>query len=333
MTVNKILSVLFLGLLFINSSISFGVSFGHLRNFRCTFANSLLKDFFNLYDEIVITKLISFYLYTGDINTPENVNLTLNGTYIARTFNSSKPTRMIIHGFWNSHNSQINKALKPLYIDNFDVNLIIVSYSIISRDSCYKIARNRVGVMGRRIAMFLDNILGDDEWQWENLVIVGHSLGAHTAGVTGRSVKKGRVGTIVGLDPAYPGFENSANNPNRLSRDDAEYVECIHTNGDALGIMDPICGSDFYPNFGIKQPGCLVLISDLCSHSRAWQFFAESLTNVFIANECESLDEIRNRTFCNGTEVLMGGDEFSDKRNLTGIYFLETNDKSPFSLN
>jgi hypothetical protein len=181
MKCKKFLVILILGFFCINSSECFGVSFGHIRNFRCTFANSLLKDFFNLYDEIIIEKIISFYLYTEDTQTSEFIN-SANGTYISKTFNSSNPTRMIIHGFWNSHNSQINRALKPLYVDNFDVNLIIVSYSVISKDSCYKIARNRVGVMGRRIARFLDDILGDDEWQWENLVIVGHSLGAHTAG-------------------------------------------------------------------------------------------------------------------------------------------------------
>lgn len=182
MCYKKIFAIFIFGFFCINSQVeSFGVSFGHIRNFRCTFANSLLKDFYNLYDEIIIEKIISFYLYTEDIKTSEFINST-NGTYISQTFNSSNPTRMIIHGFWNSHNSQINRALKPLYVDNFDVNLIIVSYSAISKDSCYKIARNRVGVMGRRIARFLDDILGDDEWQWENLVIVGHSLGAHTAG-------------------------------------------------------------------------------------------------------------------------------------------------------
>jgi hypothetical protein len=90
--------------------------------------------------------------------------------------------RVIIHGFWNSYNSKINKAMKKVYMTDYDVNLIIVNYSKISRDTCYKIVRSRVGLLGRKIAEFLDEILGDDEWQWSNLVIVGHSLGSHTAG-------------------------------------------------------------------------------------------------------------------------------------------------------
>lgn len=168
--------------IFLHTSDSFGVSFGHIRNFRCTFANNgWVKDFLNFYDEILVPKSTSFYIYTNEHEQPE-VAKTINQTYVSNTFNSSKPTRVIIHGFWNSHNSQINKVLQPIYANNFDVNLIVVSYTIIARDSCYKIARNRIGVIGRRVAMFLDDVIGDDASQWENLVIVGHSLGAHAAG-------------------------------------------------------------------------------------------------------------------------------------------------------
>ena len=69
-------------------------------------------------------------------------------------------------------------------------------------------------------------------------------------------MKKGRVATIVALDPAGPGFENS-DVKNRLRKDDADYVECIHSNGETLGLFEPICSVDFYPNFGFKQPGKL----------------------------------------------------------------------------
>lgn len=89
---------------------------------------------------------------------------------------------MIVHGFWNSHNSRINKAMKEAFLNDYDVNLIIVNYSRVSRDTCYKIARSRVGLLGRKIAEFLDSVFDDDEWQWQNLVVVGHSLGCHTAG-------------------------------------------------------------------------------------------------------------------------------------------------------
>jgi pancreatic triacylglycerol lipase len=60
-------------------------------------------------------------------------------------------------------------------------------------------------------------------------------LEAHVAGMTGKNVRGGRIGTIVGLDPAGPLF--SVNNPSqRLASGDAIYVEAIHTNGRANGI-------------------------------------------------------------------------------------------------
>lgn len=155
--------------------------------------------------------------------------------------------------------------------------------------------------------------------------------------VAGRSVKRGRVRTIVALDMAGPGFEISAKNPNRLRREDADYVECIHTNGNSLGLFSPVCSVDIYPNYGLKQPGCtpasfMPLISDLCSHSRAWEFYAESLTSQFTAYQCQSMDKMK-RDECNGTDIVMGGDDFEEKRNLTGMFYLDTNEKSPFAIN
>lgn len=147
--------------------------------------------------------------------------------------------------------------------------------------------------------------------------------------VVGRSVTRGRVAAIFALDPAGPGFKKFSEN--RLRRGDADYVECLHTNGEFLGLMAPFCTVDFYPNFGLQQPGCKNVMKDLCSHSRAWKLFAESLRTNFTSYECENMDQIRKRTPCNGREILMGGDDFEAKRNTSGIYYLETNDSAPFS--
>lgn len=56
--------------------------------------------------------------------------------------------------------------------------------------------------------------------------------------------------------PAGPLF--SVNNPNdRIDSTDAEYVEIIHTDTRSFGFGDPIGHTDFYPNGGFGQPGCL----------------------------------------------------------------------------
>lgn len=74
----------------------------------------------------------------------------------------------------------------------------------------------------------------------------------------GKQVTSGRIRVIIGLDPAGALFD--VNDPrDRLDAGDAQYVECIHTNGGlfGLGIGTPICDTDFFPNGGNSQSGCI----------------------------------------------------------------------------
>jgi hypothetical protein len=107
--------------------------------------------------------------------------------------------------------------------------------------------------------------------------IIGHSLGAHTAGFAGARVPG--LGRITGLDPADPCFDKSSPS-GRLDSSDADFVDVIHTNGkytDGMSFlvitgsgMSAACGDvDFYPNGGLFQPGCTELLG--CSHNRAVQ--------------------------------------------------------------
>lgn len=77
-----------------------------------------------------------------------------------------------------------------------------------------------------------------------NLVIVGHSLGAHIAGMAGKKLTTNqKISAIIGLDPAGVLFDVNETNY-RLADSDADYVQVIHTDIDdgrlALGIGQPI---------------------------------------------------------------------------------------------
>lgn len=179
--------------------------------------------------------------------------------------------------------------------------------------------------VGERIAALKDIVPSS------SIHIVGHSLGAHMAGVAARtySSRTGeKIGRITGLDPAQPCF-NKGGRLKGVSSGDAEYVDIIHTNPGVLGLVDAVGDADFFPN-GLNQIplGCT---SSICAHGRAWEYYAESVypgnENNFIATRCISEEHFRNGT-CGTNKVSMG---FAEKpKNLKGNFYLDVNPSAPF---
>jgi len=104
---------------------------------------------------------------------------------------------------------------------------------------------------------------------------VGHSLGGHVCGFTGKTKQ---LDAIVGLDSAGPNFER--NSPHsRLNKGDAKVVYQIHTNSAFKGIKKPIGDYDIYVNGGKNQPGCPTGLMDDsgCSHSTFIMGFMETI--------------------------------------------------------
>ena len=67
---------------------------------------------------------------------------------------------------------------------------------------------------------------------FDNIHLVGHSLGAHVVGFCAKKLQElgvGKIKKITGLDPAFPFFE-LAGVSGRLDKSDAEFVQIIHTN-------------------------------------------------------------------------------------------------------
>jgi len=128
---------------------------------------------------------------------------------------------------------------------------------------------------------------------------------------------------VTGLDPGRPGFENTVPAASRLDPTDADFVDVITTScgiGCTETTPDPPRGTvDFYPNGGLRQPGCgltdpltggtnkflkvkptypgggiiavTLSFTGLCSHCRAYKFYEESIsttTKVFKSYKCTS---------------------------------------------
>lgn len=74
--------------------------------------------------------------------------------------------------------------------------------------------------------------------------VLGHSLGAHAAGHTGKAVTNGRLPVIVAIDPAGPLFA-LANPHDRVDFTDADHVEVLATDTLFLGFEQPIGHGNF----------------------------------------------------------------------------------------
>lgn len=63
----------------------------------------------------------------------------------------------------------------------------------------------------------------------------------------GKKITRGKVGKIIGLDPASPFFKYEKVDE-RIAETDASYVEVIHTCAGTLGMSKPVGIASFYPN-------------------------------------------------------------------------------------
>lgn len=93
--------------------------------------------------------------------------------------------------------------------------------------------------------------------------LLGSSLGAHVVGQAGRRVQQEQsksVDRITGLDPAKPLFYKAGEDANSLTKDDAKFVDIIHTNPACFGAPDKAGHVDIYVKDVIK-PGNQTTVS------------------------------------------------------------------------
>ncbi|XP_065073523.1 pancreatic triacylglycerol lipase-like [Ochlerotatus camptorhynchus] len=275
-----------------------------------------------------------FRLFTrANRNTAGHVIQLGNAGSLGGLWSGGRQTRLIIHGWNNNGGSPVNVQIRNAYLDRADINVITVDWGAGAQNPNYVTARNHINAVGATVGRFVDFLNLSGGLSFNNVYIVGHSLGGHTAGIAGKRVTRGRLHSVIALDPALPLF--SINAPNeRVAPTDANYVEVIHTNGGLLGFDLPIGQADFYPNGGRSQPGCGVDVAGTCAHSRAWEFFAESVrTNPsrFNSVRCANYDQIlNNNCVSSGANRNMGG-EPSNIGIANGVYHLITNGASPFA--
>ncbi|XP_014205770.1 pancreatic triacylglycerol lipase-like [Copidosoma floridanum] len=276
-----------------------------------------------------VEEKVSFHLFTKENMDGEEI--VLNDVSIkSSSFNFSRPTKIITHGYWNQKESNACTMPRDAFLKTRDCNVLVVDWwkmeSISGVPIIYNAACKSVPIVAEYVATMID-FLESHGLNLNDTSLIGHSLGAHLMGIAA-SKTKNRISHIVGLDPAGPIFQDN-NSSERLSPDDATTVLVIHTNVGHCGLSQTIGHYDFYPNGGHKQPGCWM---NHCAHSRSYELYAESIfsRDGFYANWCSSLNfDVEGN--CNNNTVKM--DENLRTQNAKeGIYYLETSDSFPYAL-
>ncbi|XP_017470529.1 PREDICTED: phospholipase A1-like, partial [Rhagoletis zephyria] len=193
----------------------------------------------------------------------------------------------------------------------------------------YAAAVQHVPGVGKQVAGLIDFLYKEGGLSFETLQVIGHSLGAHISGFTGKNVQNGRISQITGLDPALPMFSYD-DSSSRLNQNDADYVESIQTNGGLLGFLKPIGKSAFYPNGGKSQPGCRLDIVGSCAHGRSWMYYAEAVANNnFASVKCEDYEAAVAKS-CGSTYSSVRMAAPSNFVNAFGEFYVPVNNQSPY---
>ncbi|XP_075970514.1 pancreatic lipase-related protein 2-like [Anticarsia gemmatalis] len=264
----------------------------------------------------------AYWLFTR--NNQNNAQVIVHNnvnTIWGSNYQGSRPLKVIVHGWNNNGNTAMNPLITSAFLAVQDCNVIVVDWRALA-NSNYNTAAAGVPSVGQHLGNFLTWLINTAGGNWNQVHLVGFSLGAHVVGNAGRQTGN-RPARITGLDPAGPLW---GGNSNALNANAGQYVEAIHTDGHLLGIFNPVGNADFYPNGGKNpQPGCWV---STCSHGRATELFASSVrTNHFVGRRCGNVWEAELSS-CNGATFNMGNGIVTKRG--SGLYGLLTRNAWPF---
>lgn len=203
---------------------------------------------------------IQFYLFSSDrpINEAPTV---LDAAYpeFPKWANLTKDLKIIVHGYAGNLDFNATKTIRNAYLKKININVIVVDWGKMAELPCYPTAAINTKQAGECTAAMLMNIKGaHKEFNIKNVHGIGFSLGAHVVSFTSNYLKETiglKLKRITGLDPALPFFATNDLNW-KLDRNDADFVDVIHTNAGIYGKIEQCGDVDFYVNGGQNQPGC-----------------------------------------------------------------------------
>ncbi|KAK9310005.1 hypothetical protein QLX08_000488 [Tetragonisca angustula] len=268
---------------------------------------------------------VFFYLYTRN-NTSNYQQLNVNDENTLRNsnFNVSKNTAIYVHGWMSDYLT--GTGVREAILQVCDCNVILLNWATIAHGP-YIWSSDRAGIIAEYVAQMID-FLHAEGMDVSRLTIIGHSLGAHIAGLSSFFAKN-KANFVVGLDPSQPNFLR-AGVGTRLSSGDGNYVQVLHTDAGAAGLNVSVGDIDFWANNGQTQNGCNILDNN-CSHGRALDYYIESVngTTEFIGTACDNYNDFTRGNCANNPTAVMGG--IIPQTNLRGNFYFTTNAGPPYA--
>lgn len=222
---------------------------------------------------------VKLLLYTRE-NVSCGVRMSHTDLSASPQFNTSRPTTFVIHGFRPTGSPPVwISELTQLLLERHDMNLILVDWNRGAANVNYFKAKENTIKAGVNLTALV-KVLQHNGVSLSSIHIIGVSLGAHIAGFIGANFNSS-IGRITALDPAGPLFTGTSPE-HRLDPTDAQFVDALHTDIDALGFRESLGHIDFYANGGTDQPGCPPTVFSggayfKCDHQRSVLLYMESI--------------------------------------------------------
>lgn len=295
---------------------------------------------------------IIFLLYTRDNIDPEILRMDNTMNINSTSFHGYRESKILIHGYFDQVRETIYwmNICKEL-LHHGDYNVIIVDWLKVGTKFYSELIYD-IDSIGKKIANLIQYLKDFGGAKFEDLHLIGHSLGAHIAGSVGNYISN--LGRITGLDPAGSKFQNVPSHLH-LDKSDANFVDVIHTDmaHDALvgfGTTEVIGHADFYPNGGNNQANCGIhnlfklhsfetfIYALTCDHIRVLDYFLQSIrTCSFVGIKCADWKSFK-RGECGdckekGNCAIMGHNADPKQIDLTAeqnIFYLTTSYYPPY---
>jgi len=255
-------------------------------------------------------------------------------SFLDSSWDKTQKTKIVIHGYAEDGSggplANTKKIITAYANAKRPENLVFVDWHKLGRQLNYFDSARNTEKAGLRVAELLVYLKGAGLIQsLDDVHLIGFSLGAHVSAIAAhfaRQVLGETIARISGLDPAGPGFAKIPDEY-RLVKEDAKFVDVIHTN---MGTLITTFGTtkisgqvDFYPNGGEHQPGCFLPIVGevvgVCSHLMAIDYFANSITGkLYPSCPCQDYKTYKTGSCACTNPILMG--EFVDQT-ATGQYY------------